>query len=252
MTAQIVTIRCLTDNYAYLIHDPSTARTALIDAAEAGPVQAELVRRGWRLTDIFLTHHHDDHVQAVAALRGDARVIGNGADAHRLPPLDLTVAPGDVLDWAGQPVHVMRADGHTVGQVAYHVPALMALFPADSLMIHGCGRLFEGTPAQMQAAFDAFGALPDDTRIYSGHDYAAANLKFAAPYVDAAALTARLAELPQLAANGAPVTGTTLASERLLNPYFRVHLPQVKQAAGLPEGSDAAVFAEIRDRKNRA
>ena len=248
----IVTLRCRTDNYAYLLHDAGLGATVLVDAPDAAPIRAELDRRGWRLTDILLTHHHDDHVAGVAALRDGARVIGAGADAHRLPPLDLAVVPGDTVTVGGQEVRVIDAGGHTLGHVAFHLPALSALFSGDSLMVHGCGRLFEGTAADMQATFARLGALPEDTRIWSGHDYAAANLRFAALYApDPAALETRRAALDILAATGAPVTGVTLADERLLNPYLRVHLPQVKAAAGLPDHPDADVFAAIRAAKDR-
>lgn len=252
MPDQIVTLRCLSDNYAFLIHDGDTGETTLIDAPEAAPIQAELDRRGWRLNRIYITHHHDDHIDGVPALVAahGAKVYGAAADAHRLPPLDHAVAPGDHLPGGAE---VLDAPGHTVGHVAFYFPALDALFSADSLMTHGCGRLFEGTPAHMFATVMRFDALPPETRIYSGHDYAKANLAFAARYApDPAALAARQAELPRLAAEGLPTTGTTLASERLLNPYLRCHLPQVAAAAGLPGAPPGEVLAAIRKAKDNA
>ena len=252
MPAQIVTLRCLSDNYAFLIHDDDSGETTLIDAPEAAPILAELDRRGWRLHRIYLTHHHADHIDAVPALVAaqGARVYGAAADAHRLPPLDHPVAPGDHLPGGAV---VLDAPGHTLGHVAFHFPGLAALFSADSLMTHGCGRLFEGTAADMFATVQRFDALPPETRLFSGHDYAAANLAFAARYApDPAALAARQAELPRLAAQGLPTTGTTLASERLLNPYLRCHLPQVAAAAGLPGVAPGAVLAAIRRAKDTA
>lgn len=246
-------IRCLKDNYAYLIASPDTGTATLIDAPEAAPVLERLEREGLTLGAVLLTHHHWDHIDGLAEIlqAHPAQVYGNAADAARLPPLDHAFAPGDsLLDGA---CHVLDAPGHTLGQVAFHFPGLQALFSADSLMTHGCGRLFEGTADDMFATIECFAALPDETRMYSGHDYAQANLDFAARFApDPAALAARQAELPRLAEQGLPTTGTTLASERLVNPYLRTHLSDVAEAAGLPGASPARVFAEIRKRKDNA
>ena len=249
---EIVTVRCLQDNYAFLVHDAQTGETTLIDVPEAAPILAELDRRGWRLSRVLLTHHHWDHVDGLPGLlaAAPAPVFGAAADAHRLPPLDHAIAPGDHLPGG---IVVLDAPGHTLGHVAFHLPAAAALFSADSLMTHGCGRLFEGTAADLYATIRRFDALPPETRIFSGHDYARANLAFAARYApDPAALAAREAELPRLAEAGLPTTGTTLASERLLNPYLRVHLPQVAAAAGLAGAPPAEVLAAIRRAKDTA
>ncbi|WP_127105773.1 hydroxyacylglutathione hydrolase [Pararhodobacter zhoushanensis] len=250
MTIEI--IRCLADNYAYLIHDAASGETTLIDAPEAAPILATLKGKGWTLTRILITHHHNDHIDGVADIlaQAPAEVYGAAADALRLPPLDHAFAPGDTLPGGAQ---VMDAPGHTVGHVAFYYPALKALFTADSLMTHGCGRLFEGTPDQMFDTIAAFAALPDDTRIYSGHDYARANLTFAAQYApEPSALAARQVALQQLADKGLPTTGTTLESEKQLNPYLRCHLPAVAQAAGVPGADPRRVLAEIRRQKNNA
>jgi hydroxyacylglutathione hydrolase len=252
MPTQIVTIRCLKDNYAFLVHDDETGETTLIDAPEAAPILAELRRRRWTLSRVFLTHHHWDHVDGLADLRAvfDVPVFGASMDAHRLPPLDHPFAPGDRLPGGAE---VLAAPGHTTGHVAFHFPALAALFSADSLMTHGCGRLFEGTPADMAATVARIATLPDETRIYAGHDYAMPNLTFAARYApDPQALQARMAELLRLGAEGASTTGTTLGSEKLLNPYLRCHLPQVAAAAGLPDGTPQDVLAAIRAQKDAA
>lgn len=246
-------IRCLKDNYAFLIANPDTRTATLIDAPEAAPILATLEREGLTLGAILLTHHHWDHIDGLAAIvqAQPAPVYGNHADAARLPALDHAFAPGDSL--LEGTCHVLDAPGHTLGHVAFHFPAHKALFSADSLMTHGCGRLFEGTPDDMFATIERFNTLPGDTHIYSGHDYAQANLDFAARFApDPAALAARQAELPRLAAQGLPTTGTTLASERLVNPYLRTHLPEVAEAAGLPGASAIDVFTEIRRRKDNA
>lgn len=248
---EIVTIPCLADNYAFLIHDPATGRTALVDAPEAAPIADALAARGWTLTDILLTHHHDDHVQAVAALRGTARVIGAKADAHRLPDLDLAVAPGDTIEICGLATHVMDVPGHTRGHIAFHMPAARAVFTGDSLMALGCGRLFEGTPAEMWQSLCDLAALPPETMVYSGHEYTVGNAKFALA-IDAenTALHDRVVEILTLREEGRPTIPATLASELATNPFLRPHDPQIRAHLDMADATDAAVFAEIRARKN--
>ena len=252
----VIIIRCLSDNYAYLLHDAQTGDTVLIDAPEAAPILAELKRRNWSLSHILLTHHHADHIDGVAALRAaypQAKLWGAANDAHRLPPLDHGVLPGHRLDTGVGEFTVMDAPGHTLGHIAWHLPARRALFSGDSLMVHGCGRLFEGEAQQMFDTIAGFAALPDDTRLYSGHDYAKANLTFAARYApDDIALEERQAALPRLAAADEPTVGVTMALEKRLNPYLRAHLPQVAKAAGLPGAPALDVFTAIRRAKDNA
>ena len=252
MPLEIVTVPCLSDNYAYLLHDGASGATALVDAPEAGPVAAELARRGWRLSDILITHHHDDHVAGVEALRAGARVIGAAADAHRLPPLDLAVVPGARIVVCGEAVDVIEAAGHTVGHVAYHFPVTGAVMTGDSLMALGCGRLFEGTAAQMWATLTRLAGLPPATLVCSGHEYAAANGRFAAT-VDAAnpALEARRQAIDALRADNRPTVPVALAVELQTNPYLRAADPAMKAALGMEGAADAAVFAELRSRKDR-
>ncbi len=253
MSDTIQIIRCLKDNYAFLVHDAARNEVTLIDAPEAAPILSALEKGGWKLARVLLTHHHWDHVEGLEEILAahPVPVCGNAADRARLPALDHAFAAGDSLLDGG--CQVLDAPGHTIGHVAFHFPGHKALFSADSLMTHGCGRLFEGTAADMFATIARFSGLPDDTRIFSGHDYAAANLDFAARFApDAEALAARQAELPKLASKGLPTTGTTLRSERKLNPYLRSHLPEVAQAAGMPGASALEVFAEIRRRKDAA
>lgn len=251
--AVIVTVPCLSDNYAYLLHDPATGATAVVDVPESGPVEEALAERGWRLTDILITHHHHDHVDGVGPLRSStgAKVWGAAADSERLPPLDHTLGEGDEVKFGNLTGRVLDVSGHTVGHIAFHFPDANAVFTADSLMALGCGRVFEGTHAMMWESLSKLAALPDDTRIYSGHNYGQANGRFALSIEpDNAALRARIARIEERDAAGEPIVPSTLAEERETNPFLRAADPDVKAAVGLPGGDDAAVFAELRRRKD--
>jgi hydroxyacylglutathione hydrolase len=254
MSIEIVTIPCLTDNYAFLLHNSETGKTALIDIPEAAPILAALAARQWTLSDIIITHHHDDHIQGIAAILAvhKARVIGAKADAHRLPPLDLQITEGEVVNIVGADMHIIDVPGHTVGHLAFYFPALKAVFTADSLMAMGCGRLFEGTPAQMWDSLSKIAALPSDTIVYSGHEYTTSNARFAMTIEpNNPDLIQRVADIATARAAGIPTVPSALALELATNPFLRAHLPEVKAAIGMEGATDVAVFTEIRERKNR-
>lgn len=254
MPVDIVTIPCLADNYAFLMHDSDSGATALVDAPEAAPLMAAIEARNWGLDLVILTHHHSDHVDGLAPLRERfaPEVVGAAADAHRLPPLDRAVVEGDEIPFGGDVGHVLDVSGHTVGHIAVHFPALKALFSADSLMALGCGRVFEGTHPQMWESLSKLRDLPDDTMVYSGHEYTAANARFALTIEpENAALKARAAATDAARAQGTPTVPSELALEKATNPFLRAHLPQVKAALGMENAEDAMVFSEIRSRKDR-
>ena len=249
---ELVTVPCLRDNYAFLVHNNATGDTALVDAPEASPIAAELARRNWRLTDILLTHHHDDHVGGLATLRDGARVIGASADAHRLPALDLAVAEGDLLHICGQTTHVIDVPGHTVGHIAFHMPDAALAFTGDSLMALGCGRLFEGTPAQMWESLLKLRALPGETQICSGHEYTESNARFAASLdPDNSALKLRVRAIDAARAAGKPTVPSGLDEERDTNPFLRADDAGLKAHLGLQELPDEQVFAQIRANKDK-
>lgn len=254
MPLQIVTIPCRADNYAFLVHDPDTGSTALVDAPDADPIEAELDAHDWRLDDILLTHHHDDHVAGVEALRAlypGVRVTGAAEDAHRLPPLDRAVADGDSVTIGVEAGTVIAVPGHTLGHVAFHFPASDLLFSGDSLMVLGCGRLFEGTAAQMWDSLSRLAALPDTTLVCSGHEYTAANAAFAVTVEPGnAALVARKAQVEAERGRGGATVPATLGIEKATNPFLRATSDEVKEILGMQGASDAEVFAELRRRKD--
>ncbi|MDZ4087285.1 MAG: hydroxyacylglutathione hydrolase [Tabrizicola sp.] len=250
----LVTVPCLTDNYAYLIHDRETGQTAVIDVPEPGPILAALDAHQWRLTDILITHHHDDHIQGVDSLRAQtgAMVLGAAADAHRLPRLDLPLDEHASFSIGNEFARVIEVPGHTLGHIAFHFPESRLVFTADSLMAGGCGRLFEGTPRQMHASLQKLATLPPDTLVCSGHEYTASNLRFAMTLEPGnPQLISRVAEVADQRAKGIATVPVRLAEELATNPYLRVHLPALKTAVGLPDADDVTVFAEIRARKDK-
>ncbi|MEM6637907.1 MAG: hydroxyacylglutathione hydrolase [Pseudomonadota bacterium] len=254
MPFEILTISCLRDNYAFLIHNDEIGQTALVDAPEEAAIESALSQRGWSLNQILITHHHADHVDGVAALRSrhNAQVVGASADAHRLPPLDIQVSPGDQLSVCGAMAHVIDVSGHTVGHVAFHLPEVSAVFTADSLMALGCGRLFEGTPQQMWDSLSRLAALPPESWVYSGHEYTAANARFAVTIEpENRALADRVARIASDRAQDIPTVPSRLSDECATNPFLRASEPRVKKALGMENAEDWAVFAEIRARKDR-
>ncbi len=251
MPLDIVTIPCLSDNYAYLVNGPDG--TLLIDAPEAAPIAAELDSRVWNLSAILLTHHHHDHVGGVEELRAQCgcKVMGPAAEQEKLPPLDRALAEGDGGGSGDGAWTVLSVPGHTLGHIAFHFPAARAVFSADSLMALGCGRVFEGTPAMMWDTMRTFLALPDDTRVYSGHEYTAANARFALTVEpDNGALQERARRIEAGRARGEPTVPSTIAEEKATNPFMRAHLQTLKARLDMASTPDADVFAEIRKRKD--
>lgn len=254
MPLEIVTIPCLSDNYAFLAHDAESGKTALVDAPEAGPILKALETRGWRLSHILLTHHHWDHVDGLDAILAEhpAQVVGAAADAERLPRLDMQVSEGDTVRVGGEAGRVIDVSGHTVGHIAFHFPETGVVFTADSLMALGCGRLFEGSAPQMWASLQKLAALPRDTVVCSGHEYTENNGKFAITVdPDNSALQARIKDVAAMRGHGEATVPSSLGQELDTNPFLRADDPGVQRAVGMEGADPVDVFAEIRARKDR-
>ena len=253
MPFELVTVPCLSDNYAFLAHDAASGETALIDIPEAGPILEALETRGWTLSTILITHHHYDHIDGLDAVlaKHKARVIGAEADAGRLPPLDVAVKEGDSVTICGEEGTVIDVSGHTVGHIAFHFPGSGVVFTADSLMALGCGRVFEGTMPMMWDSLQKLAALPPETIVCSGHEYTAANAKFALSVdPDNPALISRAEAIAEARAAGRPTVPSTLAEELATNPFLRAGQDTLKSALGMVGAPDAEVFAEVRTRKD--
>jgi hydroxyacylglutathione hydrolase len=255
MTLEVAQFICLSDNFGLLVHDRGTGATASVDAPDGEAIAAEAERRGWKISHLLLTHHHADHIQGAPALKArfpQMKTIGAAKDAHRLPPLDQAVVDGDEVAVGASRARVIETPGHTLGHIAYHFPDDEALFVGDTLFSLGCGRVFEGSMEQMRLSLETLANLPRETRVYCGHEYTEANGRFAVTVdPENPVLRDRVRRVAELRAAGRFTLPTTIALENATNPFLRVEDNDVKKAMGMEGANPFAVFAEMRERKNR-
>ncbi len=224
MPLEIVRVAVLHDNYVWLAHEPDTGATLVVDPAVAEPVLAAAADRGWTITDIWNTHWHPDHTGGNAAIRAatNCTITGPAGEAARIPTLDVQVAGGDRVRLGALTATVIDVPAHTAGHIAFHFASEETLFVGDTLFAMGCGRLFEGTPAQMFANMRALGALPPATNVYCAHEYTLANARYArVAEPDNQAIAARLAEVEAQRLRGEATVPTTIALELATNPFMR-------------------------------
>ncbi len=241
------------DNYLWLAVEPATDTVAVVDPADAEPVIARCEELGLYLTHILNTHHHGDHTGGNLALkeRYGCVIIGPAADQDRIPGIDIPVGEDDTVALGTETAQVFDVPGHTRGHIAYWFAGSEALFCGDTLFAMGCGRLFEGTPAQMWESLSKFADLPDETKVYGAHEYTEANARFALTVdPDNAALRRRAAQVARLRAAGKATVPSTLGEERATNPFLRAEDEGLRAALGLAGADPVAVFAETRRRKD--
>jgi hydroxyacylglutathione hydrolase len=255
MAAEIRVFPCLSDNFGYLIHDPQSLKTAAIDAPEAGPIMKVLQREGWKLTDILVTHHHADHVGGIAELKKTygCKVTAPHDQGTPITHVDVRVAEGDTVQVGALVARVFETPGHTLDHICYVFDSELALFSADTLFSGGCGRVFEGTYPMMWQSLKKLRMLPDDYRVYCGHEYTASNMKFCLG-IDAnnEALKKRSDEVTQLRAAGKPTIPVLLGLEKQTNVFLRADDPAIAAAVRLKGYSEDDVFSELRERKNKS
>lgn len=254
MPLQIEHVLCLKDNYVWLLREPSRGAVAAVDPSEAAPVKAKLDALGWSLTHVLNTHHHWDHTGGNLDLKQatGATIVGPTADRDRIPGIDIALGEGDSYGFGAESAQVFDIPGHTRGHVAFWFPDSDALFCGDTLFTLGCGRLFEGTPAQMWSSLSKLRGLPPNTLVYCGHEYTQSNARFAlAIDPDNAALKSRAARVDAARDKGLPTVPATLAEERKTNPFLRADDPAFAEAQGLDARDPVAVLAAIRARKDK-
>lgn len=252
---EILQVPTLRDNYSYLLHDTETKTTAVVDPGEADPVIAAAEERGWTISKILLTHHHDDHIAGMHEICANSPccVVAALADDHRIPDVNEAVTEEDTVHVGKAIAKVFNVPGHTKGHIAYWFADDKAVFTGDTLFALGCGRLFEGSAKQMWEGLCKLKALPDDTLVYCGHEYTLANATFAAGIETGnTTLQERVAEIKALREANKPTVPSLLGLEKATNPFLRSDTPELAAAIGMIGGDAAEIFAEIRKRKDNA
>ncbi|MGE8179201.1 hydroxyacylglutathione hydrolase [Pseudomonas fluorescens] len=247
---QISALPAFTDNYIWLLQDHCSQRCAVVDPGDAAPVQAWLAMHpGWQLSDILVTHHHHDHVGGVERLKKATGATVYGPASENIPGRDIALNDNDRVSVLGLEFDVYAVPGHTLGHIAYYHQGL--LFCGDTLFAAGCGRLFEGTPAQMHHSLRRLAALPEDTLVYCTHEYTQSNLRFAAAVEpNNPDIAERLEKVSQLRESGGMSLPSTLAQEKLTNPFLRTGETSVKEKVdernGRKNRAPSEVFAALR------
>src|SRR6478735_198257 len=244
---------CLQDNYGYLVRDRDANVTAAIDTPDAAAILAALEDRGWTLTHILNTHHHADHAGGNLELKRvtGCRIVGPRADAARIPGIDVEVGDGDAFELGSHRIEVFDTPGHTRGHIVYFFPQDDVAFVGDTLFSLGCGRLFEGTPAQMWSSLTKIMSWPERTRLYCAHEYTQSNGRFAVTVEPGnRALAERVAAVAKLRAAGKPTVPSPLALEKATNPFLRPASRNLQETIGLVGASDVEVFAKTRALKD--
>lgn len=250
---EIIQLAVLTDNYIYIIHDPVSTQTAVVDPAIAEPVIATLAKKGWRLDYILNTHHHSDHTGANLELKQKThcKILGSAADYERIPGIDIKLQQGDKIKLGNQQAQVIETPGHTLGHIVYHFASSYALFCGDTLFSMGCGRLFEGSAEQMWQSLQQIKQLAKTTRIYCTHEYTEANGKFALTLEpNNSQLLQRMEQVKQLRTNQQATVPSTLEQELATNPFLRENSSAIQQSINMTGQTNVEIFSKIRQLKD--
>lgn len=242
------------DNYGVLIHDKDSGQTACIDAGDAAAALSALKENGWSLTHLLITHHHGDHTAGLMDIKQatNCRVIGPAPLSAAIDGLDEHVSDNDEFEFAHRTVKVLHTPGHTKDMVNFYFADDKLVFTGDTLFSMGCGRLFEGDASMMLTSINKLKALPDDTLVYCAHEYTATNARFAMDVdPDNVALQIRAAEVAKLGDAGTATVPTLMGLERKTNPFLRTDVESLKAAMSMSDADEVAVFAELRERRNR-
>ena len=253
MSFKLITIPCLSDNYAFVLYNVKNRSAFLVDAPEASPINEVLHKNNLNLEKIFLTHHHADHVAGLGEIleKHNAFTIGAQADIHRLPKLNHYVHSGDEIPFQGLTGKVFDVSGHTIGHVALYISSENILFSGDSLMALGCGRLFEGTAVQMWQSLSRLLSLPDSTQICSGHEYTENNASFALT-IDPQNpdLIKRIKDIKSARSKNLFTVPTKLGVEKKTNPFLRPFDKNIRNKLNMLGSTDIEVFSKIRSLKD--
>jgi hydroxyacylglutathione hydrolase len=250
---EIKILPVLFDNYIFLIHDPDSRETAVIDPALAGPVLDVLQEKGWQLTYILNTHHHSDHVGGNLQIKQQTgcKIIAAEADSARIPGIDQGVNEGEIVSIGQHKAVVIATPGHTRAHIVYHFSEDNILFCGDTLFVMGCGRLFEGTAEQLWHSLQKLKALPKATKAYCTHEYTQTNGRFALTVEpENRQLQQRMIEVNRLRSNNQPTVPTTIAEELATNPFFREDSLGLQKAIGMGNRNPVDIFAKVRRLKD--
>jgi hydroxyacylglutathione hydrolase len=234
---EIVAVPAFADNYLWLVHDPDSGETAVVDPGDAAPVLAEAGRRGWKISQVWNTHWHPDHTGGNLAIKATAGARISGPASENIPGRDVALSEGDEVRLGDHVGRVIEVPGHTIGHIALIFDADGVAFVGDTLFAMGCGRLFEGTPEQMFGSLRRLIELPDETRLYCAHEYTLSNARFAVHAEPGnQAIRDRLARVTEMREAGEITVPTTVAEERATNPFVRA--------------TDSTDFARLRREKD--
>ena len=253
MYFELITIPCLSDNYAFILYNVENRSALLVDAPEAGPINEILTKNNLKLEKIFLTHHHADHVDGLGEIldKHNALTIGAQADIHRLPKLDKYVQAGNEFSFQGQTGKIFDVPGHTLGHIALYIPTQNILFSGDSLMALGCGRLFEGNAEQMWNSLSRLISLPDTTQICSGHEYTENNASFALSInPENRDLIERSEQVKLMRSKNLFTVPSQLGLEKKTNPFLRPFDKNIREHLNMHKSTDVEVFSKIRTLKD--